>query len=422
MTATEDRYAIANQEPGSVPNRFVPGPTWTSHQFVDDLVMDDQFRHHLSLMLYGMSDLGECLEVARHLRPGDEESWMQAWTAMAERLTARAEDAERRGKAASAASIHLRAATYWRASLMHFGFEDDPRVNHNALASNRCYTRYLELSGYPGRLVEIPYEGTFLYAHFYTSPNAGPKAPLLIFNQGRDAWPEDTRWVYDNAIKRGIHCLAFHGPGQGLSLRMNKVHFRHDWENVIGPVIDFGLQQPGVDPDRIAVMGLSFGGYLAPRSAVFDKRIKLCIANPGVITWGESVMSGFPPPILDAYKAGRETFNALVGARLESEPTHGWFIRDAMFKHGVSTPYDLFEDMLRCDLTDLAKDITCETLVIDSTEEVFSTGQPQRLFDALVCPKELMRFDEASTAQLHCQNGANATAGEMIFDWIDERL
>ena len=53
-------------------NRFFPDSNWTSHMFVDDEVMDDQLKHHLAMMFYGMSDLGECLEVARDLRPADE--------------------------------------------------------------------------------------------------------------------------------------------------------------------------------------------------------------------------------------------------------------------------------------------------------------------------------------------------------------
>jgi hypothetical protein len=37
-----------------------------------------------------------------------------------------------------------------------------------------------------------------------------------------------------------------------------------------------------VDPKRIALTGISFGGYLAPRAAAFEKRIKACIANSGI--------------------------------------------------------------------------------------------------------------------------------------------
>lgn len=401
-------------------NRFFPGPTWTSHLFVDDEVMDDQFKHHLGMMLYGMSDLGECLDVARQLRPDDEEAWIRAWSDMAQRVHERAESADRRGKTVSASTAYLRASTYWRAGLMHFGWHDDARQVEYARRSSECYDRYLALSGYPGEYVEIPYEGTTLPAHLYRSPVAEASAPLLIFNQGRDAWPEDTRWVYDGAIKRGIHCLAFHGPGQGLALRLRGLHFRPDWEVVVTPVIDFALELPGVDPERLGLMGLSFGGYLAPRAAAFEHRIKVCIADPGVLDWGGAIMAHFPPPLAEAFEAGPESFNALVES--VTGVGYSWFLRDAAAKHGVSTPYDLFCELRACTLEPYVEQITCETLIMEGTAEIRSAGESRRLYDALQCPKHLMLFDESTTAELHCQGGASAVAGETMYDWLDERL
>jgi hypothetical protein len=390
--------------------------------FVDDEVMYDQFKHHLGMMFYGMSDLGECLEVARDLRPADEHAWLAAWSSMAERVEERATAADNRGKSISAASAYLRASTYWRAALMHYGYGDDPRQVQNARNSYRCYDRYLELSGYPGSAVEIPYEGSYIPAYLYRSEHAAPNAPILIFTQGRDAWPDDSRWVYDNAIKRGIHCLAVHGPGQGLAIRLNDLHFRPDWEKVITPVVDFALEIPGVDPSRVAIMGLSFGGYLAPRAAAFEHRIKICIADPGVLSWGGSIMAQFPPELRQALDAGPDVFNGAVGQATSADERSSWFLRDSMWKHGVATPYALFQELLACDLTPYADQIECETLIMEGTYEIRSEGESQRLYDALRCPKHLMLFDESTTAHLHCQGGASGIAGETMFDWLDDHL
>ncbi|SEF11881.1 alpha/beta hydrolase family protein [Jiangella alba] len=403
-------------------NPLFPGPHWTSHQFIADEVMDDQFKHHLGMMLFGMSDLGECLEVARSIAVDDEESWIQAWTPMAQALQARAESAEAAGRTVTAADCHLRASTYWRASLMHFGPPDDPRMAEHARRSYQHYDRYLELSGYPGEYLAIPYEGSFLPSYLYRSPVADQSAPLLIFFQGRDAWPEDTRWVYDGAIRRGIHCLAVQCPGQGLALRLNGLPFRPDWENVVTPIVDVAVGLDGVDADRIALMGLSFGGYLAPRAAAYEKRLKLCIADPGVLSWWASISAGLPPSLMEAYGDGPEAFNAAAGAIAEQSSTAGWFLRDSCWKHGVDTPYALMKEFEACDLTDVAKLIECETLVMDGVDERFSTGQAEQLYEALECPKELMLFGTESTAQLHCQNGATATAAEHLFDWLADRL
>jgi len=252
--------------------------------------MDALVKHTLGLTLYGMSDLGEVLEVVSQLKESDEESWINAWSAIAQRLQYRAEKAERADKRVTASTAYLRASTYWRVSLMSFNNPNDPRISDYARASSKCYERYLELSGYPGRYVEIPYEDRFLPGHFYRSPVAGDKAPLLILTPGQDTWAEDTRWVYDAAIRRGIHCLVYDGPGQGLALRLNNLRFRPDWENVVRPVVDFALTIPGIDPSRIGLMGLSFGGFLAPRAAAFEKRIKVCIADPGNLRWGDGMI------------------------------------------------------------------------------------------------------------------------------------
>ena len=77
------------------------------------------------------------------------------------------------------------------------------------------------------------------------------------------------------AMQRGYHCLQFAGPGQGTAIRLQGLPFRPDWEKVVTPVVDFAVGLPGVDPERIALMGLSMGGALAPRAAAFEKRIKV---------------------------------------------------------------------------------------------------------------------------------------------------
>lgn len=411
-----------NDAAEAYPNPFFPGPTWTSHKFIDDVVMDDQIKHHISLMHYGMSDLGECLEVARTIRLHDEESWVSSWAAMAGRLQARAEASEARGHLISAGDQYLRAATYWRASLMHFTEPEDPRTRTHTITSYDCYDRYLELSGYPGERVEIPYEDSFLPAYFYRSPHAVGPAPVIIFHQGRDAWPEDTRWVYDGAIRRGYHCLAVQGPGQGMALRLNNLYFRHDWEQVITPAVDFVIGMDGVDAERIALMGLSFGGYLAPRAAAFEKRIKLLIADPGVLNWGGSIRASLGPEMSAAFDEGPEAYNAFSAAAQELNPLHKWGIRDFCWKHGVDNPYDLTVELDKCDLTDIADQIECPTLIMDGVTELFSTGEAERLYDALTCEKEYLVFDTESTGQLHCQNGANATAAEYLYGWVDGRL
>ena len=65
------------------------------------------------------------------------------------------------------------------------------------------------------------------------------------------------------ALERGYNCLTFEGPGQGGVIRKNKIPFRFDWEKVVTPVLDYALDRNEVDKQRIGLIGISMGGYLA---------------------------------------------------------------------------------------------------------------------------------------------------------------
>lgn len=391
---------------------------WTDTKFSETLMMDALLKHILGLMPYGRADLGEVYEVIGQLKPNDEEQWILAWSALANKLQIRAEKAEQASRNITAAAIYLRTATYWRASLMYFSHHEDSRIQEYAHLSKHCYDKYLMLSGAPGRYVEIPYEDSFLPGYFYRAPNADKNAPLMILTPGRDTWAEDTCWVYEAALKRGIHCLIYDGPGQGFALRLQNLRFRPDWENVIKPVVNFALTLPDIDPDRIGLMGFSFGAFLSTRAAAFEKRIKLCIADPGSVSWGESIINHFPPPLRQAI-VGPEIVRRAFAWMAEHTPLE-WLIRDYAWKHGVQNE-DVFTTLQAYDNTSIIEKIECHMLVTDGTEEM-ARPQAERLFAALQCRKDYLLFDEQSTAQAHCQIGGYATATEYLFNWIDEHL
>ena len=155
-------------------------------------------------------------------------------------------------------------------------------------------------------------------------------------------------------------------------------------------------------------MGLSFGGFLAPRAAAFEKRIKVCIADTGNLSWGGAIINHLQ----------RVSHLQLH----ELPPEVRSLVSDYAWKHGVpNTVKDVIQVLQTYDNTSIVDKITCETLVMDGTGEMIP-GEAQKFFDALKCPKDYMLFDETTTAQSHCQMGGYATATEYLFDWLDERL
>jgi pimeloyl-ACP methyl ester carboxylesterase len=96
--------------------------------------------------------------------------------------------------------------------------------------------------------------------------------------------------------------LLAEGPGQTGFLRFHPdVGFRPDYEVPVGAMIDYVLSRGDVDPQRLAVYGISFGGYFAPRAAAHDRRIKALVANS-------------PVPDLRAYVVG------FVGPKMAAHP------------------------------------------------------------------------------------------------------
>lgn len=406
-------------------NATPPGPgRWWELPLLEEPVMTNQLLWNLGLAQHRLTDIAECLSTASRIRGVEDVQWFDAWLATAERLRTVGERAASAGHALSAGQTLLRASQYFRAALIRYPRPDDPRLRAATEASKELYERAIALLEIPARAVQIPYERTFLHGTFYRSPSATRRAPTILLHQGFHAFPEETMWAIDGAMKRGYHCLAFHGPGQGVQLRLHNMPFRHDWERVVTPVVDFALTLPEVDPDALILKGLSMGGALAPRAAAFEHRLNICVANPGVLDWYGAMLHklGEFPGLLSALRTSPEAFNAAVGVALESSAAAQWWFRDATWKHGAASPADLMHKLRDFTNVPIVEQIRCKTLVMDSVDEEFSVGQGQLLFDALRCPKHYMLFDAQDTGQLHCQTAALAVAEQRMFDWLDENL
>jgi alpha-beta hydrolase superfamily lysophospholipase len=396
---------------------------WYELDIIGEPVMDDQLLWYLSHTGQGMSDIGECLDTASRIEAGDENSWPKEWLRTAERVRQMGENSLAKGHERSAGEAYLRAANYYRAALIHHPEPKDPGVVHAGRQSVTCFDKALELLSIPAQPLRIPYEGTTLPGYFFPSPVARGEAPILILHQGRDAWPEEAMWAVDGATKRGYHCLIFHGPGQGMAIREQGLTFRPDWEKVVTPVVDFALELPGVEPEGVILMGLSMGGALAPRAAAFEERIKVCIANPGVLNWGEAMYAHFEGyGLMNLLEASPHAFNTAVDALTRTWPTADWWFRDAAWKHGATSPADLMAKLGDFDNEAIVDRISCQMLIMDGTAEEFTAGQAKKLYDALNSPKDYMLFTEEDTGLAHCQNGALRVASQRMFDWLDEHV
>jgi pimeloyl-ACP methyl ester carboxylesterase len=260
------------------------------------------------------------------------------WNATGERIFAEAEAQLAAGHRISARDSALRATTYFRSSefFLH-GNPEDPRIYSAYQRSIQAYKMCCTLYDPSIVSVEIPYEDTTLPGYFHRVDDSNAKRPLFIMHSGFDGSAEELHGEGARAgIERGYNVLTFDGPGQYGPIHRERLPFRLDWEKVITPVVDFALTLPGVAPERIALMGVSLGGYLAPRGAAFEKRISALIANDGVYDYCVANLEPVPPGqrvVVEAAARAKEApeFDRKLQEVMKTSPTASWALSHGMF-------------------------------------------------------------------------------------------
>jgi alpha-beta hydrolase superfamily lysophospholipase len=388
----------------------------------DNAEFDGQLLRALAYTGYGGADIGECLSTARRIAEGDEESWYREWYATADRVYTAAEASHAAGHLVSAREAYLRASNYYRTAYI---FMYRPPVDPRALAAldrhRTAFRQATALFTLPVEQVAIPYEQTTLSGQFYTVDDSQTPRATLLVTGGYDGTAEECYFSVAGALRRGYNALCFDGPGQGAALFEQHLYMRPDWEQVVTPVVDYLLRRPAVDGKRIVLMGRSWGGYLAPRAATGEHRLAACIADPGLYTPGAVAPLMVPPEYRQQFLSGDTTALAPVFDQLMQDPRLGFTIRRGMLVHGQGSPLGYLRAMLDYTLAGRVTAIACPTLVCQAENDV-RASQSHELYDALICPKQLLAFADAEGAGEHCEAGAQSLFDQRVFDWLDDTL
>ncbi len=404
-------------------------PLAAGNAFSMELVFKDtqyafQTLRALSYAVSGGADVGEVLKTAYAIREGDDESWYREWVKTAEQREKAGEDFLARGRKISARQELFKASNYYRSAefFLHTNPEDS-RIVSVWKKSRDTFLKAARLADHPIVPVEIPFEGTTLPGYLCLVDRSGAMRPLLIVHSGFDGTAEELYFgVACFAVKRGYNVLLFEGPGQGRVIRVQKLPFRPDWETVVIPVVDYAVTRKEVDSKRIALMGISFGGYLAPRAAAFEKRIRLCIANGGVYDFHMAArLTGEEEKDLDTEEGAAEIDKAIYD-RMKSDPSLRWSIANGMFTFRAKSPSDWLKMTRPYTMEDVAGKITCPILVVDYEGDKDMPGQARKLYDALKKPKDFMLFTKEEGAEEHCQMGAVLISNARVLDWLDDMI
>lgn len=378
----------------------------------------------LSGAVVGTADIGECLNTIDRIEEGEDESWYREWLALAERVEQQAEASKARGDRLSSAKEYRRASNYYRsAEFFLHGNPKDPRILTTWGKSRSCCRESIAAAQLPVREVRIPFEETTLPAYLSLVDEGKTPRPLLIAQTGFDGTAEELYFnLADAARERGYHLLVFEGPGQGEVIRLQGIPFRPDWERVITPVVDYALSLKEVDPDRVALLGASLGGFLISRGLAFEGRVKIGISNCGPFDFHKLCMQGgIDESDLDNPEKAAKV-DAYIFQAMKSSPTLRWAIQQGMYTFRAATPSEWLKMTRPYTLAPEVDKIRTKMLVVDSEQDWQNQGQAEKLYQQLIGPKTLLRFTKTEGAGQHCQVGAYSISNEQIFNWLQNNL
>jgi len=396
--------------------------------FFDDPLFEE-FTSTLALGLasHGGAELGEVQATCARIANGNDDSWFAAWRATADRLVGAGDDSATGGHRVSARESYLRASLYY-ALAYHplFGSPPDARMLDAFGSQRAAFDKAAALLEPAGEALEIDFEGARLPAYLFRAE--GKRRPLLIATNGYDGT------IYEMflgqavpALRRGYHCLVFDGPGQGAVLFEQGIPIRADWEAVVSAVVDTIVECEEIDADRIALTGWSLGGYLALRAASGEPRLAACIADPALLSIGAGAIgrlraAGISDSVIERYPDIDDATLAPLAEAIHGDRAQRWAIeRRGFWVHGVSTLGEYLKATVPFTLEGRLDAISCPTALTAAEEDPLARSVDQ-VYEALRCPKTLLRFTAAEGAGDHCEMRNRTLLDQRVFDWLDDIL
>jgi len=208
--------------------------------------------------------------------------WCAEWAKEGEMLYKMAEDAVAKGDTYTARCLfHEAAGCFHIGQHIYFiDLEQKEEAQDNARLSYKKAIELYDEEKRPIRL-DIPFRETGIPSYLRLA--ARPNRPLIIHINGLDNIKEvENHYMGSLLVEAGFNFFCFDGPGQGEMRKDMKMV--PDYEKAVSSVIDWleANNSYSIDLKRIGVSGWSFGGYLAPRAAAYDRRISCAIGNGGV--------------------------------------------------------------------------------------------------------------------------------------------
>jgi dienelactone hydrolase len=356
--------------------------------------------HTLRLVAQAQQGGGDIFDIARaikNIEAGDKVAWERAWFDLAQKTAARAQQALAAGHKRTAKQYFFHATNYYRMSDVLLTIADEPKRAERFSMARECFRAAIQLHQPTIEVVSIrcgheEYDGYFCHP---VNPQSG-KWPAVLFLGGADAYAEEIYFGGKQMLDRGWAMLLVDTPGRGSSIYLKGIKTRPDYEVPGKACIDYLVSRPEVDPDRVALLGISMAGYYAPRVAAFDRRVKALVAWSGCY----SVLDD----LYDFCLHLQPVCQRLLGGVSHQEARR------------------LLKDYT---MAGIAKNISCPTLITHGDKDtLMSVDGAKRLFDEVGAKDKRLKIysEQDGGGRIHCSHDFWAHNVPYMLDWLEQRL
>ena len=315
------------------------------------------------------------------------EDWCSAWCERAKVHEALGREALAQGYKLTAGEHLVRAAMYY-----HFGkflfVHDQKQMREAHLHAVGCYRDALPHMRPPGERVAIPFESKTLYGVLRKPVQAAARPPVLIMAPGLDSTKEELHAYAEPFLARGIAILAIDGPGQGEA--EYDIPICGDYERAASAACDWIGKRADLDSARIAMWGVSLGGYYAPRATAYEKRIRACVALSGPFEWKE-IWGALPVLTREAFRV----------------------------RSHCATEAEALKKAATLSMKDAAARITCPLFIVTGRQDrIVPASHAERLAKSVSGPVELLIVEDGG----HNANNRPYRYRSRTADWLAGQL
>ena len=258
--------------------------------------------------------------------------------------------------------------------------------------------------------ISVPYQGVEMPA-LRLSPQ--DSLGTIVIHGGLDSFMEELYSAACYIFDTGYEVILFEGPGQGAALRRSGLYMTHEWEKPVSAVLDhFALTD-------VTLVGLSMGGYLAPRAAAFEERIKRVVAYDVFLY--DQHGSGLQGALYKFFLNYPSAYNWIAHTAMRISPAANHLISQWMDILNSSTPAEYVAQMQYYSVSDIADQVHQDVLLMAGDEDyMIPLKELQKHQEGLVNARTITRriFSEDEHAENHCQVGNIKLALDVILDWI----